>query len=361
MRDSPPKARFTVLSKTGPLRQPVSEISPNAADLELMRIVAILQYLVGGSTLLIAAAVLPDLDTSDNRAYLGLGALAVVMAGVRFLQRGHMTLTHARISNLAGLVFIAAIVAVSRPIGATPAFYLWPVLTAAYFLRRRDLFVVFALFLISFAIALWGFTDNEAEFQIFVPLILVVFVVTALVRLMRESLSAVIGDLELTAATDDLTGLPNRASFTRACKRDLERARRHDTPFSVVVVDLDHFKAVNDNLGHAAGDDALRRFASLVTAECRGGDLPARYGGEEFVIALQETGVTEAIRFAERLRARTESATANDVAPLTVSVGVATRRPTDEDPALIIARADAALYAAKAGGRNRVEHADHQG
>ncbi|MDO9356238.1 MAG: diguanylate cyclase, partial [Solirubrobacteraceae bacterium] len=242
MRDPSAKPRFTVLSRTGPLRRPVSDISPSPADLELMRIVAILQYLVGGGTLLVAAAILPDLDTSDNLAYFALGTIAVVLAGVRFLQRGHMTLAHARFSNLAGLLFIATIVAVSRPIGATPAFYLWPVLTAAYFLRRRDLFVVFVLFVLSFAIALWGFTEDEAEFQIFVPLVLVVFVVTALVRLMRETLSAVIGDLELTAATDDLTGLPNRASFARACKRDLEHARRHDVPFSVVVIDLDHFK-----------------------------------------------------------------------------------------------------------------------
>lgn len=351
-------SKFTVLSRSGPVRRPVSVISPSASDLELMRIVAILQYLVGGITLLVSAAILPDLDASDNHAYLALGGIAVVLAVVRFLQRGSMTLAHARFSNLAGLAFIAAIVAVSRPIGATPAFYLWPVLTAAYFLRRRDLAVVFVLFLISFAIALWGFTEGESEAQVYVPLVLVVFVVTGLVRLMRESLAGMIGDLEISAATDDLTGLPNRASFARSCKRDIDRARRIGAPFSLVVVDLDHFKQVNDRLGHSGGDEALRRFASLVTAECRGGDLPARYGGEEFVIALQDTDLGEAEQFADRLRRHVEVATAGDRAPFTLSAGVTTLRPEDEGPADLIDRADVALYAAKDAGRNRVVRSD---
>jgi diguanylate cyclase (GGDEF)-like protein len=359
MPEKTSRTTFTVLSRTGPVRRPLSAISPTQGDLELMRIVAIMQYLAGGLTLIIAAAVLPDLDTSDNKAYFGLGALALVLALVRFFQRGAMTLAHARFSNLAGLAFIATIVAVSRPIGATPAFYLWPVLTAAYFLRRRDLFVVFVLFMISFAVALWGFTENEAEAQIYVPMVLVVFVVTGLVRLMRESLAGMIGDLELTASTDDLTGLVNRATFRGACYRDLERARRNGSPFSLVVVDLDHFKAVNDRLGHAAGDIALKRFASLLTAECRGGDLPARYGGEEFVVALQDTSPEEAFRFGERLRARVEAATADDAAPLTVSVGVVTHTTDITTPEALIECADAALYVAKNAGRNRVVRFDH--
>lgn len=350
-------SKFTVLSRTGPVRRPVSTISPSAADLELMRIVAILQYVAGGSTLLIAAVVLPDLDSSDNKAYFALGGIAVVLAVVRYFQRGTMTLAHARFSNLAGLAFIATIVAVSRPIGATPAFYLWPVLTAAYFLRRRDLAVVFALFMVSFAIALWGFTVGESEAQVFVPMVLVVLVVTGLVRLMRESLAGMIGDLEVTAATDDLTGLCNRGTFRGASKRDIERARRIGAPYSLVVVDLDHFKEVNDRFGHAAGDAALRRFATLLAAECRGGDLPARYGGEEFVVALQDTDLDEAQRFAERLRRRVELATAGDEAPLTVSAGVATLLAGEEDCEPLVERADQAMYLAKAQGRNRVVRA----
>lgn len=354
--------KFTVLRRGGPVRSPVSDISPDAADLELMRIVAILQYLVGGLTLLIAAAILPDLDTSDNKAYVLLGAVAVALAVVRYLQRGAMTLAHARFSNLAGLAFIATIVAVSRPIGATPAFYLWPVLTAAYFLRRRDLAVVFVLFMISFAVALWGFADREANAQIYVPMVLVVFVVTGLVRLMRESLAASMKHLRFTASTDDLTGLPNRASFRRSAQRDIEWSVRSRAPFSLVVIDLDHFKLVNDRFGHAAGDAALQRFSTLLVSECRAGDLPARYGGEEFVVSLSHTGIDEAERFAERLRQRVEVATGVDPAPLTVSVGVTALTSGErEDIEALIARADVALYDAKAAGRNRVVRSDSPG
>ncbi len=319
-----------------------------------MRLVAILQYLVGGLTLIVAALVLPDGDGSDHTAYYLLGGVALVLATGRYFQRSAMTLNHARASNVAGLAYISVVVAVSTPIGATPAFYLWPVLTAAYFLRRRDLAVVLVLFLAWFAIALWGFGDHGAAAQVYAPMVLVLLVVTALVRLMRESLAAMIGDLEETASTDHLTGLANRVAFERLCARDVERARRTGSPLSVAMIDLDHFKAINDRFGHAAGDEALRRFAELLRAECRAADLPGRYGGEEFVVSLDDTGIAEAAQFAERLRARVEAETAGDRAPITISVGVAEVSPECPSPDDLIGAADAALYEAKAAGRNRV-------
>jgi diguanylate cyclase (GGDEF)-like protein len=351
------RKNFAVFSRTGPVRMPVSAISPSTADLELMRVVAIAQYLVGGFTLLLAACVMADLDAYSNRVYLAFGGIAVILAGVRYLQKSATTLRHARVSNLAGLVFITVIVAFSRPIGSTPAFYLWPLMTAAYFLPRRDLALVFGLFMAFFAIALWGFTVGESETRVYFPMVLVAFVVTGLVRLMRENLAALIGDLELSASTDELTDLPNRASFLRNCRREVDRSRRHGAPFSVVMLDLDHFKQVNDRLGHAAGDEALKRCAALLKSECRGGDVPARYGGEEFVIALSDTDLEEALRFAERLRARIETATAGDASPLTASMGVARLHATHDGVDGLIESADAALYLAKNAGRNRVERA----
>ncbi len=347
-----------VLDPNGRVRRPVRAISPNQGDLELMRLVAILQYIVGGTTLIVAALLLPDSDHSDHPAYYLLGGVAILLAAARYFQRGAMTLAHARASNFAGLAYISVVVAVSEPVGATPAFYLWPILTAAYFLRRRDLAIVLALFMAWCAIALWGFHDAGAAAQVYGPLVLVVVVVTALVRLMRESLAALIGDLEQSASTDDLTGLANRVAFGRLAGRDVERARRAGSPLSVAMIDLDHFKAINDRLGHAAGDDALRRFASLLRLECRAADLPARYGGEEFVVSLGDTGLDEAAQFAERLRARVERETANDQAPVTISVGVAELRPGHASPDDLMRAADVALYAAKSGGRNRVVRFD---
>lgn len=343
-----------VLAPGGRVRRPVHSISPSQSDLELMRLVAILQYLVGGLTLIVAALVLPDSDQSDHTAYYALGGVALVLATGRYFQRSAMTLGHARASNVAGLAYISVVVAVSTPIGATPAFYLWPVLTAAYFLRRRDLAVVVVLFLVWFAIALWGFGDDGAEAQVYGPMVLVLLVVTALVRLMRESLAAMIGDLEETASTDHLTGLANRVAFERLCARDVERSRRAGTPLSVAMIDLDHFKAINDRFGHAAGDEALQRFAALLRLECRAADLPGRHGGEEFVVSLDDTGIEAAAQFAERLRARVEAETAADRAPITISVGVAELGPSHATPGDLIGAADAALYEAKAAGRNRV-------
>lgn len=342
-----------VLGKDGRLRRPVATISPTASDLELMRLVAILQYVAGGLTLVLAALLLPDSDHSDHGAYYALGGAALALAVVRYVQRGGMSLNHARLSNVAGLGYITVVVAVSKPIGATPAFFLWPILTAAYFLRRRDLAIVLGLFVVLFAVAL-TFTRDGNEAQVYAPLVLVVLVVTMLVRLMRESLAALIGGLERSASTDDLTGLANRATFRESCGRDVEQARRTGAPLSLVMVDLDHFKSINDRFGHAAGDDALRRFATVLRGECRAADLAGRQGGEEFVVSLAGTGLAEAAQFAERLRARIEHETASDEAPIRISVGVAEladRHTTADD---LIAAADAALYSAKTTGRNRV-------
>lgn len=337
----------------GALLRPRVQIDPTPADLALMRIVAILQYLVGGCTLLLAALVLPGQDEFGREAYVVLGVVAMLLAGVRML-RPVGTLLQARLSNIAGLAFIAVIVAVSRPVGATPAFYLWPVLTAAYFLRRRDLGVVLVLFVASFAVGLWWNGEQLGRAQIYVPMILVVFVVTALVRLLRESLAELIGGLERTASTDHLTGLANRATFEAAVAREMLRARRTGGALCAVALDIDHFKAVNDRLGHAAGDLALRRCADVLASECRGVDLPARFGGEEFVVALPDTTIEDARRFAERVRARIETATAGDPAPLTVSAGVAALHADHTLPSHLVALADGALYDAKRAGRNRV-------
>jgi diguanylate cyclase (GGDEF)-like protein len=334
--------------------RPSVQIEPTGHDFALMRIVAISQYLVGGLTLALAALVLPGQDAFGREAYVVLAGIALVLAAYRWF-RPVGSLLHARVSNIAGLAFITVIVAISRPVGATPVFYLWPLLTAAYFLRRRDLIVVLGLFVAAFPAALWSNADHVGRVQIFVPTVLVVLVVTVLVRLLRESLAEVIGGLERSASTDHLTGLANRATFEHAVAREMQRARRCGGPLCVVALDLDHFKAVNDRHGHAGGDIALRRCATLLASECRGVDLPARFGGEEFVVALPDTSLDDARRFAERVRKRIATATAGDAAPLTISCGVAALDDTHTVPDHLVALADGALYEAKHRGRDRVE------
>ncbi len=163
------------------------------------------------------------------------------------------------------------------------------------------------------------------------------------------------------ALTDPLTGLFNRRYARPHLARMRARAEQTGVGFSVLMIDIDHFKLVNDRYGHAAGDTVLCEVAQRLRENFRAVDLVARIGGEEFLVALPDAGLEQALRAAERLR-RVVGATAcgadGDQVPVwvTVSVGVATST-SDEEPDHVIARADAALYDAKLNGRNRVTHA----
>jgi two-component system, cell cycle response regulator len=165
--------------------------------------------------------------------------------------------------------------------------------------------------------------------------------------------------LEVLALTDALTQTLNRRALMERLDTELDRTRRYSLTLSLLMVDLDHFKAVNDSYGHLAGDEALRAVARVLQREARSVDVVARYGGEEFVVILPETGEDGAVKVAERIRARVEEQSPAGgepgMAPVTVSVGVATVLSTRiQAPEELIALADEALYRAKAQGRNRV-------
>lgn len=176
-----------------------------------------------------------------------------------------------------------------------------------------------------------------------------------------EELERANEQLKAISLTDGLTQVANRRRFDEKLQAEWLRARRHQSPLSLLLLDIDHFKLVNDELGHLVGDDCLVSLAQLCAGELqRAGDLLARYGGEEFSVLLPSTSEEGAGRVAERLRmaiARTPVYPTDGGAPvnLTVSIGVATLIPTDGgEPAELIQRADEALYAAKNAGRNRV-------
>jgi diguanylate cyclase (GGDEF)-like protein len=157
---------------------------------------------------------------------------------------------------------------------------------------------------------------------------------------------------------DSLTGLLNYREFHRQLMEEAERSRRYGRPFSLLMLDIDHFKAINDTYGHLAGDKALRGLAALIRAEVRPTDIVARYGGEEFVLVLPETAGPGALTLAERLRARVAghalAVTADHTISMTVSIGLASYPDETDSVQKLVSTADRALYAAKAGGRNRV-------
>jgi diguanylate cyclase (GGDEF)-like protein len=158
------------------------------------------------------------------------------------------------------------------------------------------------------------------------------------------------------AIRDELTGACNRRFLMETLARERSRAERLAEPFSVCLIDIDHFKSINDTFGHAAGDAVLKHFAALAPRGLRGIDTFGRFGGEEFLIALPGTGKQGALAVAERVRAATE-ATAFPELPaerrVTITVGIATHAK-GEDVTALLARADEALYQGKHSGRNRV-------
>lgn len=174
-------------------------------------------------------------------------------------------------------------------------------------------------------------------------------------------------ELQWLAATDSLTGLPNRRHMVETVERELERTRRHRQPLSLLVLDIDHFKTVNDTHGHAAGDAVLCALADTCRGLLRVVDVPARMGGEEFVILLPQTPIAGAVEVAERLRRSVASMAVplegGDTVSITVSIGIA--GTTEDGPGMdeggavsgfdrLMALADQALYRAKGEGRNRV-------
>jgi diguanylate cyclase (GGDEF)-like protein len=158
------------------------------------------------------------------------------------------------------------------------------------------------------------------------------------------------------AFTDPLTKTHNRAAFNDTLLREINRSSRGDQNLSLIFVDVDHFKSINDQHGHDCGDLALASVASWVKDSVRGCDTVFRYGGEEFVILLVDTHQTDAAIIAERVRSGIESHTlayGMDVLNITASLGVSSLQKNDS-PENLIKRADAAMYQAKQNGRNRV-------
>ncbi len=164
-------------------------------------------------------------------------------------------------------------------------------------------------------------------------------------------------EVQLMATTDELTGINNRRQLFQAGREKFEHARRSGLPFSAIMFDIDHFKKINDNLGHATGDEILHALAETCFHEIRKADIFGRYGGEEFTILLPNTTLEQAKNLAERLRARVENTpfrTNRGEISITISLGVAQISDDIPDLASLIDRADTALYAAKQSGRNQV-------
>ncbi len=174
------------------------------------------------------------------------------------------------------------------------------------------------------------------------------------VQRQKSELEAMNERLNHLAVTDELTKLTNRRRFQEMLEEGIQEHVRAGDQVSLILLDVDRFKGLNDDFGHPAGDEALRLLARLLKDCARKHELPARYGGEEFAVILQRCGKPMAVVAAERFRKAIEDAVWPD-RPITASLGVATCGPTLSTLSDLVAAADQALYSAKQNGRNRVE------
>ena len=176
----------------------------------------------------------------------------------------------------------------------------------------------------------------------------------------EEALQVANTELQRLATTDRLTGVWNRTHLEAILVAELARAERYHQPLSLLIIDVDHFKSINDTLGHLAGDAVLIELTRRIRAQVRSVDVLARWGGEEFVVLLPECGAAEGLMVAEKLRALVADQPCPAVGRVTASFGLAQFQPAETLDSCLH-RADEALYAAKQGGRNRVCVATDQG
>lgn len=234
--------------------------------------------------------------------------------------------------------------------------------TKRYYISTKiESFPLFLSIGISTEAAMNEWTANALTSSALTVAMCVLFIL--LVRALRLALlrsHEIEEQLEALAVTDALTGLPNRRAFNLAFASEMRRAARQRTPLAILLIDVDHFKSINDSYGHGVGDIVLTRVANQISRSIRRpGDFAARYGGEEFAAILPSTHAEGATAIAERMRSAIEAIAPCPSQPklekVTVSIGVSVG-PVDpaSPPAQIVNRADRALYEAKGGGRNRV-------
>jgi diguanylate cyclase (GGDEF)-like protein len=340
-----------------PFTDPLSAVLPDGAARARTRLRLAGALLFGSGAVTMAGVLFaPDPDAGDHPALALCAAVYAVVAAVLLLwRRPPRAVLHAVCP--AGTLAATAAVAFAEPIGLTPSFYLWPMLVAAYFLGRREVAanLAFATAACAVSLALW--VDPGLRVAMFVAVLAIVGVATAVIVMLREQVLALVLRLRTLASHDSLTGALNRGAFEQRLESELARARRGSDTLSLVIFDVDHFKRLNDSFGHAAGDAALRSIGDIVASTMRRSDVFGRLGGEEFGLLLPDTGIAGAAAVADKLRRRFAAPRAEQ-RPLTVSFGVAEVHGGASTARAMFDDADRALYAAKRAGRDRVMRSD---
>ncbi len=321
-------------------------------DWNILRRYTAAAYLTGVVTNVLLLAFMSS--ERPHTASIAVLAAAELLVGLALLFGRGMPGWGVRALGISGaIVAISVGVAVARPLGPTPLWYVLPGIAIARFCGRREALLNLGLLCVSYAVALAFADDPQVPVLMYGTVVsIVVLLVAAHARQVRFT-GKVMSQLETAAAVDPLTSLLNRGALGVAFAGEVERALASGQPLSVALFDLDHFKSINDTLGHDAGDDALCRFARILEAERSAADLAARMGGEEFLAVLSETDADGAERFAQRIAARLAEPVRGDLPVVTASVGIASLSDRLATPSQLLTAADRALYRAKELGRNR--------
>ncbi|WP_166532603.1 GGDEF domain-containing protein [Blastococcus xanthinilyticus] len=262
------------------------------------------------------------------------------------------------------LIYLVVVLCIHDPLRyATPLMLLFPALVAAWFLTLRQLYVHMGVTGAVCLAALWPSYDSAIALGVQAGVSAGTLNAAAMgVYLLRRRVQRLLEATETLTRLDPLTGLFNRRYLIEQAPRLWRQARRDGTQVSAMVLDLDHFKRLNDEFGHAAGDAVLGAVARSLAITVRPADVLARTGGEELVVLGLVSDVAEATRLAERLRAAVGGGHRADGHAVTASIGLAVTRPVDGEDAVealwrLVDRADAAMYEAKRAGRDRVHAA----
>ncbi|WP_448619965.1 diguanylate cyclase domain-containing protein [Geodermatophilus sp. URMC 65] len=279
-------------------------------------------------------------------------ALAVRQRAGRWQTLGLVVLTE--------VVYVIVVLSVSVPAQATPLMLLFPSFIAAWFLGPWMLGATMLATVAACTVALGHTYDGALSIAVQVVISAGVLNTAAFgVYVLRRRVQRLLETTQALSHQDPLTGLANRRFLVEQAPRVWRQARREGSRVAAMVLDLDHFKQLNDAHGHAAGDAVLRTVASSLAATVRPTDVLARTGGEEMIVLGLVSDPAEAHRLAERLRAAVRTSRTDDGHSVTASIGIALARPVDGEDAAdamwrLVDRADGAMYEAKQAGRDRV-------
>ena len=233
---------------------------------------------------------------------------------------------------------------------------LWPILYAGCLLSEAVTWATITASLLALVAA--SVVDPRLTVTSYAPVAATQALTVWVMITLQRRVHRVIGELSRQARTDPLTGLANRRALLDTLDREMAAHLRRGSALSLMMIDADQFKQLNDTAGHEAGDEVLRQLAAVLSRGSRRGDLVARFGGEEFMMIMTDCALPDAVARADQLRAQIAAESAAWHHALTVSIGVAELPrdvPESDAGARLVGQADAALYAAKQDGRNRVE------